>query len=347
MNIRQWDSDTFDIDLSNTLPHWFIPQLEKLAAQIPAFNGGRVQLGLYFDSYTMPPEQIQCLFTQARGLGVKLITSHFRHFPIPTGQDKIPELLDAAGLLGSDILLSHGNGINETQTKLLRQHGVHLVTTPDSEVFMASGQDPVAFREDLQPLTCLGADCHSAGPGNMLHQMQMAIAHNRASQANDTFNQGKYPARLKATVQAAFNLATVRGAKAIGMVNEIGSLHEGKLADIVIFDASTPAMTCAAEQDPLTAVVRHAGSREVDTVIIAGRVRKFQGNLLGVEIAQLKMESDLLSSKSNRKKTLSWLDVAKELRTSRQNINNRAQGASTEVVKNVFLKMLRAESSLV
>jgi cytosine/adenosine deaminase-related metal-dependent hydrolase len=51
----------------------------------------------------------------------------------------------------------------------------------------------------------------------------------------------------------------------------LGSIEEGKLADLVIFDTSSPGMLCAAEQDPVAAIVLHSLIRDIETVMVNGK----------------------------------------------------------------------------
>jgi hypothetical protein len=67
------------------------------------------------------------------------------------------------------------------------------------------------------------------------------------------------------------------------MGNEIGCLQEGKLADLVIFDATTPSMVGAAEHNPVAAVVLHSPS-DIDAVMINGVWCKRGGQLLPVQV---------------------------------------------------------------
>jgi hypothetical protein len=206
---------------------------------------------------------------------------------------------------------------------------------------MAGGSDPVAFRPDL-PLTCLGADCHSSGPASMLHHMQIALCTDRAAQTSAVFKEGHYPKNLKAKIQDAFNLATVKAARAIGMGDQIGSIAVGKLADLVLFDTSSPTMTCAAEQDPLATVVRHAGVREVDTVIVGGRIRKQHGHLQPSDITKGCEQGEffLAGAEATLEGLIQWPDVAKQLSRSRNNIQRRIDGVSSEVAKNKVLALM-------
>lgn len=55
----------------------------------------------------------------------------------------------------------------------------------------------------------------------------------------------------------AFNLATIKGARAAGLSDKIGSIAVGKFADLVFWDRNRPGMLAAAEHDPIAAIVHH------------------------------------------------------------------------------------------
>jgi 5-methylthioadenosine/S-adenosylhomocysteine deaminase len=84
------------------------------------------------------------------------------------------------------------------------------------------------------------------------------------------------PARL-------LEFATAGGAANAGLADQVGSLTPGKQADIVLIDTTRrPALPPA---DPTGAVTSFAGVGDVDTVLIAGAVRKRHGQLVGVDLA--------------------------------------------------------------
>ncbi|KAF5589883.1 cytosine deaminase [Fusarium subglutinans] len=339
LRAAEWTESSFELDRSPQ-PDWLLPQMDSLAAKAPFGDDKRVQLGFFFDSHFLTESVISETLNRVKDAGVKLITSHYRHWPVSKGQSRVPEQLQASGLLGPDILLTHGNGTTPEQAALLTEAGTYIVSTPDAEIFMASGADPVAFREDL-PLTCLGADCHSCGPVSMMHQMQMALASDRGMQNSTTFAQGHYPKKMRATVQKAFNLATIKAARAINMDKDIGSIAVGKLADLVIFDTTSPSISCAADHDPLTAIVRHAGVREVETVIVGGKVRKHNGSLQTVHLAEGRETGfDLKHEAFNSKNGLSWKEVAKELSRSRSEIETRINKVNKELAKEKLIGMM-------
>ncbi|KAM0546278.1 hypothetical protein ACHAPJ_010962 [Fusarium lateritium] len=340
LKAAEWTESSFELDRAPQ-PEWLMTQMDAFAKQAPFASDQRVQLGFFFDSYFLPQNAIAETLGHVKDLGVKLIMSHYRYWPISKGQSQVPEQLNACGLLGPGALLTHGNGTTPEQASLLTSAGTYIASTPDAEIFMASGADPVAFRDDL-PLTCLGADCHSCGPASMMHQMQMALASDRGKQNTTTFAEGHYPKKHRATVQEAFNLATIKAARAVRMDNDIGSIAVGKLADLVIFDTISPSLSCAADHDPLTAIVRHAGVREVETVIIGGQIRKHNGILQNVQLTEGFRQGgfELRHEAAETKERLSWKQVAKELSNSRIGIQGRIDKVNKDLAKSKLLGMM-------
>ena len=126
------------------------------------------------------------------------------------------------------------------------------------------------------------------------------------------------PKSVGFTVEEAFNLATIRGAHAMKMEHEIGSITVGKLADLVIFDANSPSMVCGAIHDPVAAIIQHSSPADVDTVIIDGVVRKQSGKLVDIDL-------DARGKQMAGKDILSWKDVSQNLLKSRERIQTEAE----------------------
>lgn len=111
-------------------------------------------------------------------------------------------------------------------------------------------------------------------------------------------------------MEEAFNLGTIQGARAIGMSSKIGSIAEGKIADLVILDATSPALVCAAQHDPVAAIVLHSSPADVDMVIVDGIVRKREGKLLSVQL-------DGRGRDISGGEQVGWLEVSRQLIKSR------------------------------
>lgn len=231
--------------------------------------------------------------------------------------------LSESNLLSPTTVLSHANDLPEKDAQSLVKNGIFVAATPETELQMGHGY-PVAFHPSLRSHTSLGIDCHSNNSADMLTQMRLALQHSRALDNFTTRQAGERP-RVDITVEEAFNLGTIQGAKAVNMADQIGSLAEGKRADLVVFDATSPGMICAAEENPVGAILLHAGVQDIEMVIVDGRVRKEAGKLRPVEVLEtIDAENGVETG---------WDEVSKNLLESRERIIQRAQGQDVEAAK--------------
>jgi cytosine/adenosine deaminase-related metal-dependent hydrolase len=223
-------------------------------------------------------------------------------------------MLEGHGLLGPDILLSHATGLDESDAKRLTDANAGISSTPDTEIQMGLGY-PVCFRDDTSSISSLGIDCHSNNGSSIVNQMRLGLQAERGVRNHALTEANKAPKHLTLSVQEVFRLGTIGGAKAINMQDQLGSLEEGKLADIVIFDGLSPGMICAAEEDPVAAIVLHSSIADIETVIVDGRIVKQRGSLVPVDL-DLSLSPDFKPASTR----LEWADVAKELLKSRQRV---------------------------
>lgn len=149
---------------------------------------------------------------------------------------------------------------------------------------------------------------------------------------------GKDPRSVYKTVEEAFNLGTIQGARAVHMQDKIGSIAVGKVADLVIFDATSVAMVCAAQHDPVAAIVLHSSPGDVDTVIVDGHVRKRGGRLLPVHL-------DDVGQSIADKETLEWKEVAKALVKGREEIQKKIDSHDVENARKVTVERLHIDES--
>ena len=275
-----WEPFSFSFDV---LPDWTTRQLEKYAAAHPWTGGpdqGRITIGLGFDAYYLPQEVFAGVITHAREHGVKLITSHevnsqLRLFAVAG--------LSAAGLLGPDTLISHATNLDaETIAKLVASKAP-ISATPGTELPMQHG-DPVCFHPELEDRASLGVDCGSSVSSFIPETMRVSLLYARGKHNQAMLDDFKAVKTSHIAALRAYNLGTIKGARAAGLGDLTGSLAVGKRADLVIFDATSPSMLCAAQHDPVAALVFHSTVRDVDTVVIDGVVRKRAGKLVPVQV---------------------------------------------------------------
>ena len=167
---------------------------------------------------------------------------------------------------------------------------------------------PVAFSDlGVQSQSSVGVDCHSNQSASIPSELRLLLQNSRALYNEKFLEQGTIPKKINKTVEEAFNLGTIQGAKSIGRENELGSLAVGKKADLLIWDAMSPGMVCAADEDPVAAIVLHSSPADLDMVIVDGAIRKESGKLRPVDLSDGKEIWD------GEKGVWEWVDVSKEL----------------------------------
>lgn len=212
------------------------------------------------------------------------------------------------------MLFSHATPLNDSDASKIEKADAAISSTPDTELQMSHGW-PVCFQDNCKAFSSLGIDCHSNNTGSIVAQMRVGLQAERARRNDRTLEKDKFPLRISVPVQEAFQLGTIRGAKAIKMGDQLGSLEEGKTADIVIFDTLSPGMICAAEEDPIGAIILHSSVSDIDAVIVDGEFRK-RGGRLGSTKLDLGLSPDLKLKRTE----VEWRDVAQELLRSRETI---------------------------
>lgn len=168
--------------------------------------------------------------------------------------------LENLGLLGPDLQAVHMTELTDDEIDLLVEYNVHVVHCPESNMKLASGICPVAKLLNAGVNVALGTDgAASNNDLDMLGEMRSAAF------------LGKIGAMEATAVSAteALSMATINGARALGMADQIGSLEAGKQADIIAIDFDRP------EQypmfHPLSQIVYCTDRTQVTDAWVAGR----------------------------------------------------------------------------
>src|SRR5947209_16841500 len=170
------------------------------------------------------------------------------------------EYLDSVGVTGPHIVLAHCVHVNEREMDLLASTGTHAAHCPSSNLKLGSGIAPVAEMLERGISVSLGAD---GAPCNnrldMFTEMRTAALLQKARRGAEAL-----PARR------ALRMATLDGARALGLASETGSVEAGKLADLTVLDLDRLHLT--PRPDVVSTLVYAAEARDVRTVLIGGRV---------------------------------------------------------------------------
>lgn len=249
--------------------------------------------------------------------------------------------MNELGLLGPHTILAHANFLSQEDVSLVKAQNAHISSTPSVELQMGIGI-PACFdsERDIQSHSSLGIDCHNVVLSSIPAEMRMALQSSRGNQ-NEKFRQrGFKPAKIHKTVQDAYTLGTIAGARAIGMEELIGSIAEGKLADIIVIDALSPNMICGAQFDPITAIVMYSTPADIVTTIVDGVIRKRDGHLCPIQ-----QDGDAEALFPASSVGLNWSQVAEKLLETRATVQNKIALISLQEAKVGALKAFGYDQS--
>jgi 5-methylthioadenosine/S-adenosylhomocysteine deaminase len=169
--------------------------------------------------------------------------------------------LDSLGVLDDRTVLAHAVFLDAQDIRILADRGSHIAHCPKSNAKLGDGIAPISRYMAAGVSVALGTDSMVSNNNlDMLEEMRFGALIHRAMQRD--------PAVI--TARQMFSMATIDGARALGLAHEIGSLRPGKKADLVLLQLNPPlGLTEAAV---LSELVFHATAEAVRMVIVDGRV---------------------------------------------------------------------------
>jgi 5-methylthioadenosine/S-adenosylhomocysteine deaminase len=182
-----------------------------------------------------------------------------------------------AGLVDEHHTINHGNNLPDASWELIRSAGMTVNACPRSDAQWALGPASMGLQDALDHgvRPGLSVDNETAYSTDLFTEMRVAFHLQRWTIHSARSRQDpKLPALL--TVRDMLEFATIRGAQNAALDRKIGTLTPGKEADIVAIradDINTMPLTNA-----ISSVVSHAHAGNVDTVLIAGEIRKWRGS---------------------------------------------------------------------
>jgi 5-methylthioadenosine/S-adenosylhomocysteine deaminase len=200
------------------------------------------------------------------------------------GQKRAITQMAEAGLLGPDIVYVHCNTCTDQELRLIAESGGHASISPRVEMQMGHGY-PATGRlvaAGVQP--SLSVDVVSGVGGSLFAEMRGTLEAERGWQNHMALTRGEWPGELALSTRDVVRMATLEGARTLGMEDRIGSLTPGKQADIVLLRVDVPNLNLI---NHLPAAVTLSDSENVDTVFVAGRPVKMAGRMLSHDMRSL------------------------------------------------------------
>jgi cytosine/adenosine deaminase-related metal-dependent hydrolase len=258
--------------------------LERLASNWN-HDGGLVRVGL-FGQLNLDWWKV------ARNLDMRILTEFIGDFA------KVgPEFAD---VLGPHNIFNHCTRVPQETWKMFADAGINVTVNPRSDALFGFDDDSFAYQQainhGLKP--ALGIDLDTAFGSDLFGEMHALFGQQRSAMRYRRFHgEANVPAPI--SVKAVLEAATVNGARAAGLENSIGTLTPGKQADVIM--VRTNGVGVFPVTNAIGTIVQAVERSDVDTVMVAGVLRKQAGKLIGVDVA--KLQADVNASRDYLLKT--------------------------------------------
>jgi len=234
-------------------------------------NGGLITLGLMWSGLPsgaaakLPgaAEAAKNEFDTARRLGIPMCVHWACRENGPPGE---VQLLAGGNFLGKDVLLIHMLGTSPEEMKMVAAAGSPISVAPGSEMRIGYGLTKACDFMDAGIVVAVSVDSVPlTGNADFFGILKLM----RNAENAKAFSEFKLSARR------ALEMATIDGARALGLDGQIGSLKPGKRADVIM--VTTDRVNMGVFTDPTRMLIDAAEDADVDTVVVDGRILKLGG----------------------------------------------------------------------
>jgi cytosine/adenosine deaminase-related metal-dependent hydrolase len=205
-------------------------------------------------------------------------------FPITlhTSGPRVAKLLDDAGLLGPDVQFVHPMNTTVEDREILAKRGVSYSISPigESRRPMSSNQIQLAEMLDAGVKVSLSIDHVTTYNCDLFVGMRLLYS----------LNMYRFGSNGKVTTKRLVELATMDGARDLGIADKVGSLTPGKRADLIL--VRTTDMNMTPMGDPYDALVFLCQPYNVDTVVVDGRVLRRKNQFTAIDHARIVHEAN-------------------------------------------------------
>jgi cytosine/adenosine deaminase-related metal-dependent hydrolase len=209
------------------------------------------------------------------------------HIVGSVGMAETFDQLAKAGQFGSDNLFIHMTGMSDAGWQAVKDAGAAVSLAVPIEMTMRHGMPPILKCLEMGIRPALSTDVECTMSADFFTQMRAAMTLQRAL-VNEAALAGEVDLPALLTSRDVITMATTEGAKALRLDARIGSLTPGKEADLLLLDAT--AINVAPLNHVPGAVVTLMERSTVEMVMVAGKIRKWQGRLLDVDLPKLRTE---------------------------------------------------------
>jgi len=206
------------------------------------------------------------------------------------------EHLASLGILGPHLIADHCVHLDGEEIELMAEKDARVIHNPESNMKLASGIAPVPAMISRGIITGLGTDgCASNNDLDLFSEMDIAAKLHKVGTMDTTVMDSLTVLRM----------ATIEGAKALGMGHITGSLEKGKKADVIVLDINKPHMTPM--YNPISHLVYSAKGSDVIHTVINGSLVMSERKLLTVDIEEV-----MTKAGDRSREILDWIRSANQ-----------------------------------
>lgn len=303
-----WEGSTLDKEREEQTPNWRIGDAQRIRQKFFRSNepNDLLRFGFVPGEPDLTPFNELCDYLQkGREMGAAVTTMHISIGKYDVG-NCVTRQLNQRGLLGPDLLLSHCNTLKDDELDAIRDNKVGMSATPDTEMQMGLWH-PVGFKATDWGCRCgLGVDVCCSTSADIFHQMRLQLQAQRHLEHQTMLGT---PLKMSRRCAEVLEMATLGGAKAVGLDHLIGSITPGKKADLILTRCDS--LRLVQTHDPVGALIQYANASDIDTVFINGEIVKSNYHLVHVN----------------------WPKLREELRTSARSIMERSKKVPEDLLQ--------------
>jgi len=181
-------------------------------------------------------------------------------------------------MLGPDVNIAHANNFTQEDIQHAVDAGASFSATPEVEMQMGHGVPCTGKVLEAGGNVTWGVDVCSNISGDMGHQMRFGMQTQRMLDNEETMEGGEEVTEVTISCRDTLKSATIEGAKALNLEDEIGTLTPGKRADIIMIEADD--FLTAPSHNPVETVVFQSDPSHITDVMVDGEFRKRDGSLV-------------------------------------------------------------------
>lgn len=240
-------------------------------------NDGLISLGFMWTPFPVGvAERVRIAkeeFDTCRRLGIPMCAHWASRENGPMGE--VAQLADGK-FLGKDLLLIHMLAATPAEMKMVAAGGSPISVSPGSELRIGYGGTKASAFMDAGIVVGVSIDTVPlTGNANLFGVLKLL----RNAENAKSFDE------FKLTARRALEMATIQGARALGMDDKLGSLTPGKRADVIL--VRTDHLTMGVFTDPAHLLVEATEEADVDTVFVDGRMLKHGGSLTAMDTSRV------------------------------------------------------------